>query len=102
MRKRVVIGSSLSLGGLPFMSAFYSKEIIIESLLIYNLSFYNYCVIMLGVLINNIFIELVFLIIAMTGLNRQRAIFRKEDLDYSVKLKNNYLIYSCGERGSGY
>merc|ERR1711981_1189104 len=32
--KRVIIGCSMRLCGLPFMSAFYSKEIIIESLLI--------------------------------------------------------------------
>jgi NADH:ubiquinone oxidoreductase subunit 5 (subunit L)/multisubunit Na+/H+ antiporter MnhA subunit len=34
--KSIVIATSISLCGLPFMSAFYSKEIIIERLLIIN------------------------------------------------------------------
>jgi NADH:ubiquinone oxidoreductase subunit 5 (subunit L)/multisubunit Na+/H+ antiporter MnhA subunit len=33
------------------MSAFYSKELIIESLVIYNFSFYPYFIIVLGILI---------------------------------------------------
>jgi len=49
--KRIILGASLSLCGLPFMSAFYSKEIIIERLLVYNLSFYRYFILILGILI---------------------------------------------------
>ena len=63
--KRVVIGASLRLCGLPFISAFYSKEIIIESLLIYNLSFYSYLLIVIGVLIT-VFYSSRFLVLSLT------------------------------------
>ena len=47
----IVIGCGFRLIGLPFMSAFYSKELIIESLVIYNFSFYPYFIIVLGIFI---------------------------------------------------
>lgn len=65
LRKRIVISSSFSLCGLPFMSAFYSKEIIIESLLIYNLSIYIYFIMVLGVIIT-IFYRIRFLVLSIT------------------------------------
>merc|ERR1719266_1305811 len=40
LSKSIVIATSMSLCGLPFMSAFYSKEAINEILLIHNLSIY--------------------------------------------------------------
>jgi len=49
--KSIIIGSSISLCGLPFISAFYSKEIIIERLLTKNLSFVRYLILILGVFI---------------------------------------------------
>merc|ERR550519_684802 len=49
--KSIIIGCLISLCGLPFISAFYSKEIIIESLLIYNISFISYFIIILGICI---------------------------------------------------
>jgi NADH-ubiquinone oxidoreductase chain 5 len=63
--KSIVIGSSLSLCGLPFISAFYSKEIIIERLLIYNLPVYSYFIIIIGVFIT-VFYRSRFLILSLT------------------------------------
>lgn len=86
LRKRIVIGASLRLCGLPFMSAFYSKEIIIESLLVYNLSVYSYIIIITGILIT-VFYRIRFLILSLTWFNRQRAIFNKSDLDYTINFR---------------
>lgn len=80
LTKRVIIGCSLSLCGLPFMSAFYSKEIIIEGLLIYNLSIISYVFIILGVLIT-VFYRIRFLIISVRWVSRQQSLFNKADLD---------------------
>merc|ERR1712168_1565784 len=48
---RVVLSASMSLCGLPFMSAFYSKEIIIEIILMKVVPFYSYGLIVLGITI---------------------------------------------------
>lgn len=78
--KSIVIATSMSLCGLPFISAFYSKEIIIERLLIVNSFLWAYILIVLGVLIT-IFYRVRFLIVAISWLNRQRSIFLKKDID---------------------
>lgn len=91
LRKSIIIGASLRLCGLPFISAFYSKEIIIESLLIYNFSFYSYFIIILGVLIT-IFYRTRFLILSLIWINRQRPIFRKSDLDPVINYRIIILI----------
>ena len=86
LRKRIVIGASLRLCGLPFISAFYSKEIIIERLLIYNLSFYSYFIMITGILIT-VFYRIRFLILSLTWFNRQRSLFNKSDLDFTVNFR---------------
>merc|ERR1711963_1030295 len=43
------MGSSIRLCGLPFIAAFYSKEIIIEMILINSVSFYSYVILCLGI-----------------------------------------------------
>ena len=68
------------------MSAFYSKEIIIERLLIYNLSFYSYFIITLGILMT-LFYRIRFLILSLTWFNRQRSLFNKSDLDFTVNFR---------------
>jgi len=84
--KRIILGASLSLCGLPFMSAFYSKEIIIERLLVYNLSFYRYFILILGILIT-VFYRFRLLTVALSWVNRQRPLFNKSDLDYTVNFR---------------
>jgi len=84
--KRIILGASLSLCGLPFMSAFYSKEIIIERLLVYNLSFYRYFILILGILIT-VFYRFRLLTVALSWVNRQRSLFNKSDLDYTVNFR---------------
>ena len=90
--KSIIIGCSLRLCGLPFMSAFYSKEIIIESLLTYNLSFVSYFFIILGILIT-VFYRTRFLIIAIRWASRQRSLFSKADLDYTVNTRILILFF---------
>merc|ERR1711981_1177498 len=80
LTNRIVISASLSLCGLPFIAAFYSKEMIIEGLLIYNLSIISYVFIILGVLIT-VFYRIRFLIISVRWVSRQQSLFNKADLD---------------------
>jgi len=84
--KRIVVGASLSLCGLPFISAFYSKEIIIESLLIFNYRVYAYTLLVLGIFIT-IFYRTRFIIISIISYNRQRALFNKSDEDPVINLR---------------
>ena len=62
--KRIVIRCSFRLCGLPFISAFFSKEIIIERLLVFNLSFIRYFILMIGISIT-IFYRIRFLIVSI-------------------------------------
>ena len=82
----IVIRASLSLCGLPFMAAFYSKEIIIESLLINNISIYSYFLLIAGIFIT-VFYRTRFLVNSFTWVNRQRALILKNDLDLKVNIR---------------
>ena len=84
--KRIVIGCSLRLCGLPFISAFYSKEIIIERLLTYNLPVISYFFIILGIILT-VFYRARFLVISIRWTSRQRSLFSKSDLDYIVNTR---------------
>lgn len=84
--KRVVIGCSMRLCGLPFISAFYSKEIIIESLLINNFSLMPYFIILLGILIT-IFYSMRFIILTIRRASRQLSLLNKSDEDFSINLR---------------
>ena len=83
---RIIITASLRLCGLPFISAFYSKEIIIERLLINNVSLYSYILLILGIFIT-VFYRVRFLINSFTWINRQRSLILKNDLDIKVNLR---------------
>lgn len=89
--KSIVIRCSFSLCGLPFMSAFFSKEMIIESLLVFNLSFIRYFIIILGIFIT-IFYRIRFLIISVSWINRQRSVFNKSDSDYYTNFRIVVLV----------
>ena len=80
---RVVLSASISLCGLPFMSAFYSKEIIIEIILMKVVPFYSYGLIVLGITIT-LFYSVRFLIFAITLYERQQSVFSKHDINSTV------------------
>lgn len=82
----VVIGCSGRLRGLPFISAFYSKEIIIERCLLYNLPSYIYLVMVVGIFIT-VFYRIRFLVIALIRINRHRSIFNKSDRDKEINFR---------------
>ena len=85
LTKRVIIGASMRLCGLPFISAFYSKELIIERLLVYDLPFYAYSILMIGILIT-VFYRIRFITVSLRWISRQRALFNKSDSDYITNL----------------
>merc|ERR1712018_765303 len=78
--KSIIIGCSIRLCGLPFMSAFYSKEIIIKRLLI------SYFVIILGVLIT-VFYRIRFILLSISRVSHQRSLFSKSDIDPLVNTR---------------
>merc|ERR1712227_331404 len=80
---RVVLSASIRLCGLPFMSAFYSKEIIIEIILMKVVPFYSYGLIVLGITIT-LFYSVRFLIFAITLYERQQSVFSKHDINSTV------------------
>ena len=89
--KSIIIGCAIGPCGLPFMSAFYSKEIIIESLLINNFSFMPYFVIILGILIT-IFYSMRFIILTIRGAARQRSLLNKYDTNILTNLRTMFLF----------
>ena len=86
LTKRVVIGASLSLCGLPFISAFYSKEIVIESLLIFNYRIYAYTLLVAGIFIT-IFYSTRFIVTSIISHNRQRSLLNKGDQDHLINIR---------------
>lgn len=96
---RVVIGCSRRLCGVPFMSAFYSKEAIIEILLMHNMSFYFYIVIILGVLLT-IFYSTRFLVLAISRTRIGNALTLKLDKDFFVNSSILILIIPAVRGGS--
>ena len=99
LRTRIVIGCSRRLCGIPFISAFYSKEAIIEILLIHNISFYFYIVIILGVLLT-IFYRTRFLVIAISRTAIRNALTLKLDKDFFVNFSMLVLIIPAVRGGS--
>ena len=83
---RVVLAASMSLCGLPFISAFYSKEMIIEIMLIKMVPFYSYVLIILGIAIT-LFYRIRFLMFTVTLYERQQSLFSKHDRDSIVNLR---------------
>merc|ERR1711981_1320830 len=99
LRTRVIIGCSRRLCGIPFISAFYSKEAIIEILLIHNISFYFYIVIILGVLLT-IFYRTRFLVIAISRTRMRNALTLKLDKDFFVNSSILILVIPAVRGGS--
>lgn len=97
--KAIVIATSMRLCGLPFISAFYSKEMIIERLLIINSFLWAYILIVLGVLIT-VFYRIRFFIVAISWINRQRSIYLKTDIDFYVNFSISVLILPAFLGGS--
>ena len=96
---RIIIGCSRRLCGIPFISAFYSKEAIIEIILIHNISFYFYSIIIIGVLLT-IFYRIRFLVIALTRVSSSNSLTLKLDKDYFVNFSILILIIPAVRGGS--
>ena len=99
LRTSITLGCSRRLCGVPFISAFYSKEAIIEILLIYNMSFYFYTVIIIGVLLT-IFYRIRFLTLALSRTRIRNALTLKQDKDYFVNSRILILIVPAVRGGS--
>lgn len=82
----VTLGSLISLCGLPFISAFYSKENIIDRLLLSNFSFMAYFTILLGILMT-IFYSVRFIVLATWGTIRECPLSDKSDIDLPINLR---------------
>ena len=75
--------ASLSLIGIPFMSAFFSKEIILETILIKNLNFVVYFMMMLGILLTALY-RTRFIILSFSRALNGRSLAFKLDEDARI------------------
>jgi len=96
---RVLITSSFSLCGLPFISAFYSKEIIIERILIEKLPIYSYIIIVVGIFIT-VFYRVRFLLRTFLRVSCQLRISSKNDLNLSINIRILILLVPAITGGS--
>ena len=95
----ILVGCSGRLCGAPFISAFYSKESIIESLLISNLAFYSYFFMIIGILIT-VFYRVRFITLAINRVRIRESLFLKTDLDLWVNWRIIILILPAIRAGS--
>jgi len=99
LTRSVSLTASLSLCGLPFISAFYSKEIVIEIILINTVSLYSYTLIMLGIIMT-LFYSIRFLIHAIRLYERQQPVFSKHDSDMTTNSRIVFLLLPAIAGGS--
>ena len=95
----VVLSASMSLCGLPFMSAFYSKEMVIELMLIKLVPLYSYLLMMLGIAMT-VFYRIRFLIYAATLYERQQSTFSKNDTGLRYNSRIVFLFVPAVTGGS--
>jgi len=96
---RVLITASFRLCGLPFISAFYSKEIIIEGILIKEVPVYSYLIIVMGIFIT-VFYRVRFLVSTFIWVSRQSRISMKNDLNLSINIRILTLLIPAITGGS--
>merc|ERR1719150_3154894 len=99
LTRSVSLTASLSLCGLPFISAFYSKEIVIEIILINTVSLYSYTLIILGIIMT-LFYSIRFLIHAIRLYERQQPVFSKHDSDMTTNSRIVFLLLPAIAGGS--
>ena len=97
---RVLITASFRLCGLPFISAFYSKEIIIEGILIKEIPSYSYLIIVIGIFIT-VFYRARFLLRTFIWVSRQSGISIKNDLNLSINISILILLVPAIMGGRG-
>merc|ERR1712055_151389 len=95
----VVLSASMSLCGLPLMSAFYSKEMVIELMLIKLVPLYSYLLMMLGIAMT-LFYRIRFLIYAATLYERQQSTFSKNDTGLRYNSRIVFLFVPAVTGGS--
>ena len=83
---RVLITASFRLCGLPFISAFYSKEIIIEGILIKQVPVCSYLIIVIGIFMT-VFYRARFLVRTFIWVSRQSRISLKNDLNLAINIR---------------
>lgn len=79
VRSRFVLLANASLCGIPFTSAFYSKEAILESLLCTNRHFFGYSLIGSGVLLTVLYRARFIVLVFSVYRKRSPAIFKRDE-----------------------
>ena len=89
--RRIILGSVTRLCGLPFIAAFYSKEIIIEGLIIYNYSLIRFLLVYIGIFMT-IWYRRRFLYYTVFRGTKQIVISFKEDNNNIINKRIRILI----------
>nr|YP_009681750.1 NADH dehydrogenase subunit 5 [Eustenogaster scitula]ARO89845.1 NADH dehydrogenase subunit 5 [Eustenogaster scitula] len=92
----IFLGSTMSLGGFPFMSGFFSKDLILEKFIMYKFSYFLFFMIFLSCMFTVIYS--VRLILSIFYLNNKNSFFHnlKEDLDMNLSMLMNFMMSVVG------
>jgi len=96
---RFILISRFSLIGLPFISAFFSKEIILEFIILNNFNFFVYIFIILGISLTTLY-RIRFILLVFSFWNLNNLLIYKSEEDFSIILRILILIIPASLRGS--
>ena len=88
---RFILIARFSLIGLPFISAFFSKEIILEIILLKNFNFVVYLIIILGIGLTAIYRSR-FIFLVFSGWNLNDIVTLKLEEDYNILKSMSILV----------
>lgn len=99
LSRRFAFIAIIRLIGFPFMAAFYSKEIILEFLLINNYNFYIYLVILTGVLLTVIY-SMRFIVILFIRPKFSEALVFNSEKNYHIIKRFFFIIIPASIGGA--
>lgn len=95
----IIVLSSYALCGVPFLAGFYSKDLIIESGLIGDIFFVNYCLYILSVGLSTRY-SFRLLFIRMVGFTNQNLYIRRDEEDWVILISKVFLLVISLVRGA--
>ena len=96
---RFILISRFSLIGLPFILAFFSKEIILEFIILNNFNFFVYIFIILGISLITVY-RIRFILLVFSFWNLNNLLIYKSEEDFNILLSILILIIAASLRGS--
>jgi NADH-ubiquinone oxidoreductase chain 5 len=95
---RFTLVARISLIGLPFMSAFFSKEVILEKILLENFNFVIYLIILLGIFLTACY-RTRFLLIIFSNFSHNDLLLFKFEENKTILKRISYLFFPASFGG---